>query len=68
MSVQGQYTVTTQHLHWLQNTYNVLYFYTLLSPLYSSNNIGTFDAVWDRGGLGSVAVKDRQRYVHSFLL
>ena len=26
-----------------------------------------FDAVWDRGGLGSVAVNDRQRYVDLIL-
>ena len=27
-----------------------------------SDNIGIFDAAWDRGGMGSVALKDRQRY------
>lgn len=26
-----------------------------------SDSVGIFDAVWDRGGMGSVPVKDRQR-------
>ena len=25
------------------------------------DNLGVFDAVWDRGGMGSVNVKDRQK-------
>lgn len=50
---------TSMYVH--HNYTGFWFFYIQFSPC-CSDNIGIFDAAWDRGGMGSVALKDRQRY------
>ena len=64
---QVNWSHCTDYIYMLQNTCNVAFqfdMHTLIFPLQCSDSIGIFDAVWDRGGLGSVTVEDRQRQVH----
>ena len=53
-----------QHAYDMESIYTayINIIFMLFSPF--SNSVGIFDAAWDRGGMGSVPVKDRQRYIY----
>ena len=56
-----------QHAYYMESIYTayINIIFMLFSPF--SNSVGIFDAAWDRGGMGSVPVKDRQRYIYIYV-